>query len=284
MTILDQLAEYARERCERAKTKMPLEEIKSRAFSLPKGNLAFERALKKPGISFICECKKASPSKGLIAPDFQYLDIAKEYEAAGADCISVLTEPKWFLGSDRYLKEIAEEVSIPCLRKDFTVDEYMIYEAKLLGASAVLLICSILSGEQIREYIAVCDKLGLSALVEAHDEDEVKTAVNAGARIIGVNNRNLKDFSVDTENSRRLREMIPRDVLFVSESGVSGAEDVRKLRDIGADAVLVGEALMRAEDKRAKLRELRGIACEMLPANQETTGLFLGEANSTRTI
>ena len=284
MTILDQLAEYARERCERAKTKLPLEEIKSRAFSLPKGNLAFERALKKPGISFICECKKASPSKGLIAPDFQYLDIAKEYEAAGADCISVLTEPKWFLGSDRYLKEIAEEVSIPCLRKDFTVDEYMIYEAKLLGASAVLLICSILSGEQIREYIAVCDKLGLSALVEAHDEDEVKTAVNAGARIIGVNNRNLKDFSVDTENSRRLREMIPRDVLFVSESGVSGAEDVRKLRDIGADAVLVGEALMRAEDKRAKLRELRGIACEMLPANQESTGLFLGEANSTRTI
>lgn len=260
MTILDQLAEYARERCERAKTKMPLEEIKSRAFTLPKGNLAFERALKKPGISFICECKKASPSKGLIAPDFQYLDIAKEYEAAGADCISVLTEPKWFLGSDRYLKEIAEEVSIPCLRKDFTVDEYMIYEAKLLGASAVLLICSILSGEQIREYIAVCDKLGLSALVEAHDEDEVKMAVNAGARIIGVNNRNLKDFSVDTENSRRLREMIPRDVLFVSESGVSGAEDVKKLRDIGADAVLVGEALMRAEDKRAKLLELRGIS------------------------
>lgn len=284
MTILDQLAEYARERCERAKTKMPLEEIKSRAFTLPKGNLAFERALKKPGISFICECKKASPSKGLIAPDFQYLDIAKEYEAAGADCISVLTEPKWFLGSDRYLKEIAEEVSIPCLRKDFTVDEYMIYEAKLLGASAVLLICSILSGEQIREYIAVCDKLGLSALVEAHDEDEVKTAVNAGARIIGVNNRNLKDFSVDTENSRRLREMIPRDVLFVSESGVSGAEDVKKLRDIGADAVLVGEALMRAEDKRAKLRELRGIACKMLPANQESNGLFLGEANFTRTI
>lgn len=284
MTILDQLAEYARERCERAKTKMPLEEIKSRAFTLPKGDIAFERALKKPGISFICECKKASPSKGLISPDFQYLDIAKEYEAAGADCISVLTEPKWFLGSDRYLKEIAEEVSIPCLRKDFTVDEYMIYEAKLLGASAVLLICSILSGEQIREYIAVCDKLGLSALVEAHDEDEVKTAVNAGARIIGVNNRNLKDFSVDTENSRRLREMIPRDVLFVSESGVSGAEDVKKLRDIGADAVLVGEALMRAEDKRAKLRELRGIACEMLPANQESTGLFLGKANFTRTI
>lgn len=260
MTILDQLAGYARERCGRAKAIIKPQEIKERALSLPKGDFAFERALKKPGISFICECKKASPSKGLIAPDFPYLKIAKEYEAAGADCISVLTEPKWFLGSDRYLKEIAEEVSIPCLRKDFTVDEYMIYEAKLLGASAVLLICSILDGEQIKEYIAACDKLGLSALVEAHDGEEVRTAVNAGARIIGVNNRNLKDFSVDTENSRRLREMIPPEVLFVSESGVSCAEDVAKLRDIGADAVLVGEALMRAEDKKAKLQELRGIS------------------------
>lgn len=170
----------------------------------------------------------------------------------------MLTEPKWFLGSDDYLKEIAAEVSIPCLRKDFTVDEYMIYEAKLLGASAVLLICSILSEEQIKEYIGVCDTLGLSALVEAHDENEVKAAVNAGARIIGVNNRNLKDFLVDTENSRRLRELIPNEVLFVSESGVSGAEDVKKLWHIGADAVLVGEALMRAPDKKAKLAELRG--------------------------
>lgn len=260
MTILDQLAEYARERCAIAKASVSFEEIKERALSLPKGDFGFEKALKKPGISFICECKKASPSKGLIAPDFPYLKIAKEYEAAGADCISVLTEPKWFLGSDRYLKEIAEEVSIPCLRKDFTVDEYMIYEAKLLGASAVLLICSILDGEQIKEYIAACDKLGLSALVEAHDGEEVRTAVNAGARIIGVNNRNLKDFSVDTENSRRLRKMIPPEVLFISESGVSCAEDVAKLRDIGADAVLVGEALMRAEDKKAKLQELRGIS------------------------
>ncbi len=259
MTILDWLAEYARERCERAKAGIPLDEIKVRALSLPKGDFSFENALRKPEISFICECKKASPSKGIIVPDFPYLKIAKEYEAAGADCISVLTEPKWFLGSDDYLKEIAAKVSIPCLRKDFTVDEYMIYEAKLLGASAVLLICSILSGEKIKEYIGVCDKLGLSALVEAHDENEVKAAVNAGARIIGVNNRNLKDFSVDTENSRRLREMIPRDVLFVSESGVSGAEDVAKLLDIGADAVLVGEALMRASDKKAKLRELRGM-------------------------
>ncbi len=258
MTILDQLSQYAKERVEKAKLEIPTEEIAERALSLPVGNFAFENALKKEGISFICECKKASPSKGLIAPDFPYLDIAKEYEAAGADCISVLTEPKWFLGSNEYLKEIVVNVSIPCLRKDFTVDEYMIYEAKLLGAQAVLLICSILDKEQIKRYIGICDKLGLSALVEAHDEQEVKTAISAGARIIGVNNRNLKDFSVDTENSRRLRQLIPGDVLFVSESGVKTADDVRNLREIGADAVLVGETLMRSDDKKAKLSYLRG--------------------------
>lgn len=258
MTILDQLADYAKKRVEQARREIPLETLKGQALSLPKGSLAFEYALGKPGLAFICECKKASPSKGLIAPDFPYCEIAKEYEAAGADCISVLTEPKWFLGSDAYLKEIAAAVSIPCLRKDFTVDEYMIYEAKLLGASAVLLICSILSLEQIREYLGLCDELGLSALVEVHDEKETQTAVDAGARIIGVNNRNLKDFSVDTGNSGRLREQIPEGVLFVSESGVSSPEDVKKLREIGADAVLIGETLMRAADKRAKLAALRG--------------------------
>ena len=281
MTILDQLADHARERVEQAKRTVPLETVKQQALSLTeisdttnvsndifvnknnhkqlvRDKFSFERALQKPGISFICECKKASPSKGLIAPDFPYLQIAKEYEAAGADCISVLTEPKWFLGSDSYLKEIAGTVSIPCLRKDFTVDEYMIYEASLLGASAVLLICSILSEAQIKEYINICDTLGLSALVEAHDDKEIQMALNTGARIIGVNNRNLKDFSVDTENSRKLRELIPRDVLFVSESGVSTADDVKRLREIGVDAVLIGETLMRATDKKAKLNELRG--------------------------
>ena len=189
--ILDQLADHARERARQAKEKISPEEIRRQALSLPKGTFAFENALKKPGLSFICECKKASPSRGLIAPDFPYLKIAEEYEKAGADCISVLTEPKWFLGSDRYLKEIADAVAIPCLRKDFTVDAYMIYEAKVLGAAAVLLIVSLLSGEEIREYIRLCDELGLSALVEAHDEAEVQTALEAGARIIGVNNRNL---------------------------------------------------------------------------------------------
>ena len=261
MTILDQLAAYARERVNEARRKLPFEELKKQALSLTpseRESFAFENALKKPGLSFICECKKASPSKGLIAPDFPYVRIAREYEEAGADCISVLTEPKWFLGSDRYLREIADAVKIPCLRKDFTVDEYMIYEAKTLGASAVLLICSILEEEQMAEYMGLCDELGLSALAEAHDEAEVEMALEAGARIIGVNNRNLRDFSVDTANSTRLRKLIPQDILFVSESGVGSADDVAALSEIGADAVLVGETLMRAADKKARLQELRG--------------------------
>ena len=258
MTILDELAQSAYKRVTEAKKNLSAEQIKYKAFSLPKDNFEFEKALKKHDISFICECKKASPSKGLIAKDFPYLDIVKEYEKAGADCISVLTEPTRFLGSDLYLKEISATVNIPCLRKDFTIDEYMIYEAKLLGAKAVLLICSILDEKQITDYIKICDSLGISALTEAHDESEIKMALNAGARIIGVNNRNLKDFTVDTDNSRRMRELVPNDILFVSESGVKSAEDVALLREIGADAVLIGETLMRAEDKGTKLKELRG--------------------------
>lgn len=259
MTILEQLADHGKERVEQAKKILPLSVIRQQAMALPKGSFSFEMALKKEGISFICECKKASPSKGLIAPEFPYVQIAKEYENAGADAVSVLTEPKWFLGSDKYLEEITEAVSIPCLRKDFTVDEYMIYEAKLLGAQAVLLICSILSTEKIKEYIQICDLLGISALVEAHNEEEIESALSAGARIIGVNNRNLKDFTVDTDNSRRLRNLVPKDVLFVAESGVKSADDIRVLKEIGVDAVLIGETLMRAEDKTSKLAQLRGV-------------------------
>ena len=258
MNILEQLAAHAKERVALAEQACPLEIIREKASRMEKGDGSFEKALKRPGLSFICECKKASPSRGVIAESFPYLQIAREYQEAGADAVSVLTEPKWFLGSDRYLREIAETVSLPCLRKDFTVDEYMIYEAKLLGASAVLLICSILSSRQLREYLQICETLGLSALVETHDEGEVDMALEAGARIIGVNNRNLRDFSVDTENSRRLREQIPAEVLFVSESGVRTAADAAALREIGADAVLVGETMMRAKDKRAMLAELRG--------------------------
>ena len=258
MNILDQLADYARQRVRQANQTVPLDAVKEQALALPVQDFPFEKALRKDGLSFICECKRASPSKGLIAPDFPYLEIAKDYEAAGADCISVLTEPKWFLGRDSYLQDIAAAVSIPCLRKDFVVDPYLSYQAKILGASAVLLICSILSETQLNDFLGLCSRLGLSALVEAHDQAEVQTALRAGARIIGVNNRNLKDFSVDTDNSRRLRAMIPRDILFVSESGVRGPEDIEALRELGADAVLIGEALMRAPDRRAALAQMRG--------------------------
>lgn len=259
MNILEQLAAHAKQRVAEKMKNKSLEEIKKEACNMPRGDFEFEKALRKNDIAFICECKKASPSKGVIAESFDYLQIAKDYEKAGADCISVLTEPKWFLGSDDYLKEIANTINIPCIRKDFTVDEYMIYEAKLLGAKAILLICAILNQSQIKHYIDICDELGISALVEAHDEIEIEMAVKAGARIIGVNNRNLKDFSVDTANSKRLRQMIPGDIIFVSESGISSNEDIKELRDAKVDAVLIGETLMKADDKTAKLKELRRI-------------------------
>lgn len=258
-TILDTIAARTAERVEAAKLRIPQGEMRRQAEAQSSGDFPFEKALRRPGLSFICECKKASPSKGIIAEQFPYLQIAKDYEAAGADCISVLTEPFWFMGNDMYLEEIASSVSIPCLRKDFTVDEYMIYEAKVLGTSAVLLICSILSDSQLKEYLDISSRLGLSALVEAHDEREIAAALEAGAGIIGVNNRNLKDFTVDTDNSGRLRQLVPEEVLFVSESGIRTAEDVAAVRRMGADAVLVGEALMRASDKTSKLAELRGV-------------------------
>ena len=257
--ILEQLAAYARTRVEQAKAVRPLADVKAAALAQPKGDFAFEKALAQPGVRFICECKRASPSKGLISPVFPYLDIAKEYAAAGADAISVLTEPKWFLGCDEYLQQIAAAVPVPCLRKDFTVDEYMIYEAKLLGASAVLLICSLLDTETLHQYLGICDALGLSALVEAHDEQEIASAAAAGARVIGVNNRNLKNFTVDVTNSLALRQKAPPGVLFVAESGITSPSDVSTLRAAGVDAVLVGEALMRAPDKAAALAALRGV-------------------------
>lgn len=258
-TILDTIAAETRRRIAARKEQIPPAEMRRAALAAPrKEGFPFEKALGKRGISFVCECKKASPSKGIIAEEFPYLDIACVYEQAGADCISVLTEPKWFLGENRYLAEIAQAVSIPCLRKDFTVDEYMIYEARTLGAAAVLLICALLDTATLRAYIGLCDELGLSALVEAHNEREISSALEAGARIIGVNHRNLKDFSVDMDNSRRLREQVPREVLFIAESGIRTRADVAALEQVGADGVLIGETLMRAPDKRRMLAELRG--------------------------
>ena len=292
--ILQKLADHARTRTEEAKKNIPLQQMREEAERLAAEDTSpfrFEKALSGPDISFICEIKQASPSKGQIwtpgqgdtcASDctsdrhlfktsvevctsdrhlfkFPYLEIAREYEAAGAECISVLTEPKWFKGDSEFLRRITREVNTPCIRKDFTVDEYMIYEAKVLGASAVLLICSILDEDTLSSYIMIADSLGLSSLVEAHDSEEIRMAADAGARMIGVNNRNLKDFTVDVTNSGRLRSLVPEGVLFVAESGIRTAQDVQLLREIGTDACLVGETLMRAVDKSAMLRELRGL-------------------------
>ena len=259
--ILEILADSARARVEEDKKRISESTMRDEAVRLalsqPNQTFPVEEALKKDGISFICEVKKASPSKGLIAEDFPYVEIAKEYEKAGAACISVLTEPTKFLGSDAYLEEIAENVKTPLLRKDFTVDEYQIYQAKTLGASMVLLICAILDEETIKRYIEICDALYLSALVEAHTEEEIAMAVRAGARIIGVNNRNLKDFTVDVHNSERLRKLVPEDVLYIAESGIKTADDIRVLYNAGVNGVLIGETLMRSPDKKAMLDELR---------------------------
>ena len=257
--ILDTIAASAKERVAAAKEALPLAEQIARARELDSNTgFPFEQALAKKRMSFICEAKKASPSKGLIAPEFPYVQIAKEYEVAGADAISVLTEPAFFQGKNEYLTKIRQTVQIPLLRKDFTVDEYMIYEAKNIGADAFLLICAILSPMQLSEYAGIARELGLSALVEAHDEKEVEMALAAGARIVGVNNRNLKDFTVDIHNSVRLRELVPENILFVSESGMKTRQDIARLEQNGTNAVLIGETLMRSADKKAVLQELRG--------------------------
>ena len=259
MNILEEIAEKTRVRVRQKKAALSPDELKAKVKALPENReFPFEQALKKEGISFICEVKKASPSKGVIAADFPYLAIAREYEAAGAAAISCLTEPDYFQGADRYLEEIAGAVSIPVLRKDFTVDEYMIYEAKLLGAGAVLLICAILSDEELKSYIRLAHSLGLSALVEAHTEREVLRALDCGARIIGVNNRDLKTFQVDVNTSVRLRALVPDDLLYVSESGIKTREDIDILVQNGTDGVLIGETFMRSPDKKEVLAKLRG--------------------------
>lgn len=255
--ILDTIAASTRNRVEAAKAVISSDAMKQRAHDLPKGSFAFEQALRAPGLSFICEVKKASPSKGLIAPDFAYIDIARDYEAAGASAISVLTEPDYFLGQDSYLTDIKAVCALPLLRKDFTVDDYQIYEAKTIGADAVLLICALLDTQTLRQYIKICDELSLSALVEAHTAQEVFSALEAGARIVGVNNRNLQTFEVNIETCEKLRPLVPPSVLFVAESGIQTNADISRLKRAGIDAVLIGETLMRSGDRQAALRELR---------------------------
>lgn len=270
MSILDEIAQRTVERIDEAKKRVPLATVRATAEERAATGkakdafmpLPFEAALRKADFGLICEVKQASPSKGVIAQDFDPLSIARDYEQAGADAISCLTEPYWFLGSDDYLAAIAHGLTTPVLRKDFTVDEYMVYQAKALGASAVLLICAILDDAQLRAYGALAEELGLSALVEAHDAYEIDRALACGARIIGVNNRNLKDFSIDLDNANSLRAKVPDEVLFVAESGVTSPADIETMAAAGANAALVGEALMRSEAKRELIASMRKAALE----------------------
>lgn len=256
--MLDEIVLKTKERLEESKKNKPFEELKEEVANLEINlDFPFEKALASEGLSIIAEVKKASPSKGLIAEEFDYLAIAKEYETAGVSAISVLTEPYFFKGSNDYLKEIACEVDVPILRKDFTIDPYMIYEAKVIGASAVLLIVSILSDDELKSYLEIADLLGLSAIVETHDAEEIKRALDAGARIIGVNNRNLKNFTVNINNSVELCRLVPSDVLFISESGIKTKEDTLKLIENDVDAVLIGETLMKSDDKKSLIQEFK---------------------------
>ncbi|MGB4660464.1 MAG: indole-3-glycerol phosphate synthase TrpC [Mobilitalea sp.] len=289
--ILDTIAESNRKRVNKAKEILPLEELKKiiydgagvRCFN-NRNAFAFERAIRKnmamyseqqnsnreadknainqqtcrqEDITFICEVKKASPSKGIISEEFPYLTIAKDYEKAGADAISVLTEPEYFKGSNEILREISDLVRIPVLRKDFIIDEYQIYETKTIGADAVLLICTLLDTDTLKRYIGICNELGLSALVEAHTEEEVASARKAGARMIGVNNRNLQTFEVDLQNSIKLRSLVPPEIIFIAESGIRSTEDIQELCKAGVNAVLIGESLMRSENKKEMIQKLK---------------------------
>ena len=257
--ILDTIVEATKIRVAQEKQVETLEAVKAAALALPSDTgFPFEAALRQQDFNFICEVKKASPSKGIIAEHFPYLDIAKEYEVAGAAAISVLTEPDFFKGDKKYLQEIANTVKIPVLRKDFIIDEYQIYQAKVWGASAILLICACLDVPTLTKFRELADSLGLSSLVEAHDENEVQMAIDCGARIIGVNNRNLKDFTVDVQNSVRLRNLVQDDVIFVSESGLETPEDIQVLRDNNIGVALMGETFMRSLNKVEKLSYLYG--------------------------
>jgi len=263
MNILKKIAKKTKARVKAEKKRVSLSQMMGMAQVNVNDTFLFETRLRKSDdIAFICELKKASPSKGIIAEDFPYLHIAWDYIKGGATALSVLTEPFWFMGCNSYLQNISKTFNIPILRKDFTIDPYMIYETKALGAHAVLLICSLMGKKTLTEYIKIAHSIGLSALVETHDEAEVEMALSAGARIIGVNNRNLKTFDVDINLSARLRKLVPDDVIFISESGIQTAEDVQALREIGANAVLIGESIMRQDDKKAAIENLRGDSCQ----------------------
>jgi indole-3-glycerol phosphate synthase len=258
MNILDEITAYTRERIDEQKSSLNIDALIRLAHFDNDDDFPFEKAIVADDITFIGEVKKASPSKGVIHKTFPYVQIAKDYEAAGISAISVLTEPHYFKGENIYLTKIHKAVQTPLLRKDFIIDSYMIYEAKVLGASAILLICAILDKDTLKSYINIAHSLGMSALVETHNKKEIDMALRAGARIIGVNNRNLKTFKVDISLTQRLREYVPKDIIFVSESGIVSADDIRTLRCIGVNSALIGETFMRSPDISAELKKLKG--------------------------
>ncbi len=258
MNILEKIVAKTQIRVNELKKTTDINELRDNAYKKESKAFIFEEALKKKEMAFICEIKKASPSKGIIAQDFPYISIAKEYEAIGADAVSILTEPDFFLGSRDYLNEISQVITTPILRKDFITDEIQIYESKLIGANAILLICSILDEETLKDFITIADSLGLSCLIEAHSEEEIEKALKAKARIIGVNNRDLKTFETDINTSVRLRKQVPKEIIFVSESGIKTREDIKILKENEVNAVLIGETFMRERDKMKALKILKG--------------------------
>ncbi|MEI0525840.1 indole-3-glycerol phosphate synthase TrpC [Brachyspira murdochii] len=258
MTILDNIVEKTKERVEINKKNISLQRIRELAENKSNNNnFLFENSIKK-SVSFICEVKKASPSKGIISNDFDYINIAKDYERAGASALSCLTEPYYFLGSNEYLENIKKNISIPVLRKDFTIDEYMIYEAKAINADAVLLIAAILDKNQLADYFSLADSLGLSVIVEVHDEDDLNKALSSNTRIIGINNRNLKTFETSIKNTFDLIKLIPENIISISESGIKSREDIKLLEENKVNAVLIGEQLMRQKDKIKEIKTLMG--------------------------
>lgn len=260
--ILDDIIAKQKTRIEnekKEKKEKNIETLKQEVLPLPSSkNFFFENSLKSKDFAFICEIKKASPSKGVIVEDFPYMDIAQEYEKAGASAISVLTEPHFFKGNDKYLKDVADIVNIPVLRKDFIIDEYQIYQAKLIGADAVLLICAVLDESTLKNFINIATSLKLSCLVETHNEEEIKKALSCNAKIIGINNRDLKTFTVDINTSLKLRKFIPENKILISESGIKTAQDIKMLKDVGFNGALIGESMMLSKDKKQFLSELRG--------------------------
>lgn len=259
MNILDEIAGYARERVRIAKDEKPLYKLKKEVLSLEQKDHAFRKALSTPSLSIIAEVKKASPSKGIISSDFPYSKIAKDYVEGGASAISCLTEPRWFLGSNEIFSEIRKETAIPMLRKDFTVDEWQIYEARALGADAILLIAALLEKDELRRFLEIASSLGMDALVETHNEDEIDKAISINAGIIGINNRNLKDFSISTDTTKSLRDLVPQSALIVAESGMMSIDDIKAMKNTGVDGVLIGEFLMRSNDRVSLLRRIRSI-------------------------